>query len=137
LKRAGQIIKECEIFKTDNRLTRDELLESPDYLFTKYQNEIFRQLHGYMRDNQLTQKDVAKKLGVSNAYISQVLNGNFNFTLKKLIELGLVIGKVPKIEFVDKDEFAASKKKVHPDYTRISKKAADKISEIGLVNFPA
>ena len=91
-------------------LTQDELLETPDYLLTKYQNEIFRQLHAYMENNHLSQKDVAKKLGVSNAYISQVLNGNFNFTLKKLIELGLAMGKIPKIEFVDKNEFRTSKK---------------------------
>ncbi len=91
-------------------LTQDELLSTPDYLLTKYQNEIFRHLNGYMQENHLSQKDVAKKLGVSNAYISQVLNGNFNFTLKKLIELGLAMGKVPKIEFVDKDEYRASKK---------------------------
>ncbi len=85
-------------------LTQNELLESPDYLLTKYQNEIYRQLRGYMDVNKLSQKDVAKKPGVSNAYVSQVLNGNFNFTLKKLIELGLAMGKVPRIEFVDKDE---------------------------------
>jgi transcriptional regulator with XRE-family HTH domain len=41
-----------------------------------------------MKANNLNQGDVAKKLGVSNAYVSQILNGNFNFTLKKLIELG-------------------------------------------------
>ena len=91
-------------------LTRDELLKTPDYLLTKYQNEIFRQLHEYMAANKLSQKDMAKKLGVSNAYISQVLNGNFNFTIRKLIELGLAIGKVPRIEFVDKSEFKSSKK---------------------------
>jgi predicted XRE-type DNA-binding protein len=88
-----------------------ELLESPDYLLTKYQNEIYRQLCGYMDVNKLSQKDVAKKLGVSNAYISQVLNGNFNFTLKKLIELGLAMGKVPRIEFMDKEEYHSSKKR--------------------------
>ena len=91
-------------------LTQDELFETPDYLLTKYQNEIFRQLHEYMESNDLSQKDVAKKLGVSDASISQVLNGNFNFALKKLIELGLAIGKVPKIEFVNKEEFSMPKK---------------------------
>ena len=52
-----------------------------------------------------TQKDVAERLGVSSAYVSQVLNGNFNFTLKKLIEIGVMIGKVPALEFVDAIEF--------------------------------
>ena len=63
-----------------------------------------------MKVNNLTQQDMAKKMGVSSAYISQVLNGNFNFTLKKLIELGLAIGKVPIIEFVDNAEFLGLKK---------------------------
>ncbi|MCX6270512.1 MAG: helix-turn-helix transcriptional regulator [Bacteroidetes bacterium] len=77
----------------------------PNYLLTKYQNEIYRQLITYMRVNKFTQKDIAQKLNVSNAYVSQILNGNFNFTLKKLIELGLMMGKAPFIEFVDYDEF--------------------------------
>jgi transcriptional regulator with XRE-family HTH domain len=112
-------------------LTQDELLETPDYLLTKYQNEIFRVLHGYMESNNLSQKDVAKKLGVSNAYISQVLNGNFNFTLKKLIALGLAIGKVPKIEFVNKNEFQAAKKEKRsiPIMPVVSKKQQVKLAK--------
>jgi transcriptional regulator with XRE-family HTH domain len=69
-------------------------------LLTLYQNEIFREVHSYMQENGITQKELAKKLGVSDAYVSQILNGKFNFTLKKLIELGLAIGKIPKIKFV-------------------------------------
>ena len=80
--------------------TQEELFESPTYLLTLYQNEIFREVHGYMQEKGITQKELAKKLGVSDAYVSQILNGKFNFTLKKLIELGLAIGKIPKIKFV-------------------------------------
>ena len=80
--------------------TKEELFESPAYLLTLYQNEIFREVHGYMQENGITQKELAIKLGVSDAYVSQILNGKFNFTLKKLIELGLAIGKIPKIKFV-------------------------------------
>ena len=80
--------------------TQEELFESPTYLLTIYQNEIFREVHGYMQEKGITQKEMAKKLGVSDAYVSQILNGKFNFTLKKLIELGLAIGKIPKIKFV-------------------------------------
>ncbi len=86
-------------------LSKKELLEGPEYLLTGYQNEIFRQLTAYMEMHNLSQKDIAKSLGVSNAYVSQILNGNFNFTLKKLIELGLIMGKVPHLEFLNQDEF--------------------------------
>ena len=85
--------------------SKEELLKRPNYLLTKYQNEIYRQLVDYIQSNNLTQKDLAKSLGVSNAYVSQLLNGDFNFTLKKLIEIGLMIGRVPALEFVDIAEF--------------------------------
>jgi len=86
-------------------LSKKELLSTPNYLLTKYQNEIYRQLVAYMENHNLTQKDIAEKLGVSTSYISQVLNGNFNFTLKKLIELGLMMDKIPNLQFVTFDEF--------------------------------
>lgn len=88
--------------------TKEELPEGPQYLLTKYQNEIYHELMEYMQSNNLTQKEVAKKLGVSNSYVSQVLNGHFNFTLKKLIEIGLMMGKVPVPGFL---EFSAYWKK--------------------------
>lgn len=86
-------------------LSKKELLSSPNYLLTKYQNEIYRQLTTFMELNNLNQKDVAEKLGVSRSYINQILNGNFNFTLKKLIELGLLMDKVPSLQFESFDEF--------------------------------
>ncbi|MCL4483071.1 MAG: hypothetical protein M1445_10785 [Bacteroidetes bacterium] len=39
------------------------------------------------------------QLGVSKGYISQVMKGEFNYTLKKLIELSLAVGKAPVISF--------------------------------------
>jgi transcriptional regulator with XRE-family HTH domain len=86
-------------------LNQEELLQTPNYLLTKYQSEIYRQLIDYMEKGNLTQTDMAKKLNVSNSYISQILNGRFNFTLKKLIELGLAIGKIPVFEFIDKEKY--------------------------------
>src|SRR5258706_15850150 len=85
--------------------SKEKRLKYSNYLLTKYQNEIYRQLVAFMKANNRNQGDVAKKLGVSNAYVSQILNGNFNFTLKKLIELGLMIGKAPALEFIDFNEF--------------------------------
>jgi transcriptional regulator with XRE-family HTH domain len=90
--------------------SKEELLKRPNYLLTKYQNEIYRQLVEYMQTNNLTQKDVAERLGASSAYVSQILNGNFNFTLKKLIEIGVMVGKIPALEFVDVSEFQKREK---------------------------
>jgi predicted XRE-type DNA-binding protein len=88
--------------KKDDFVDQKELLRNRDYLLTKYQHEIFREVKQYMEKNELSQKDMANKLGVSDAYVSQILNGNFNFTLKKLIDLGIAIDKVPRIRFEKK-----------------------------------
>jgi predicted transcriptional regulator len=86
-------------------ISNQELEKYPNYLLSTYQLEIYRQLREYMDAQGLSQTDVAKKLNVSNPYVSQILNGNFNFTLKKLIELGLMIGKIPAIDFISFDEY--------------------------------
>lgn len=86
-------------------LNQEELLKHPNYLLSTYQLEIYRQLSNYMEANHLKKKDVAAKLKVSNSYVSQILGGDFNFTLKKLIELGLMMNKVPYLEFVDPNEY--------------------------------
>ncbi len=86
-------------------LTKEELLKYPNYLLKTYQLEIYKQLIEYKEANKLTQKELAQKLGVSNGYVSQVLNGNFNFTLKKLIELGLMMNKIPYLEWLDPDAY--------------------------------
>jgi len=86
-------------------LNRDELLKHPNYLLTTYNLEIYKQLVTYMEENKLKKKDVANDLGFSRPYVSQILAGKFNFTLKKLIELGLYVGKVPYLEFIDPVEY--------------------------------
>lgn len=86
-------------------IPKKQLLQRPNYLLSKYQIEIFRQLENYRKDNHLTQKGLAKKLGVSTSYINQVLKGNFNFTLKKLIQLGIAINKIPSIEFLSVEDY--------------------------------
>jgi len=101
-------------------LSQDELLKYPNYLLSTYQLEIYKQLSLYMERNNLKQRDVAKKLNFSEAYVSQILNGNFNFTLKKLIELGLAIGKVPYLEFVEANEYWERERNANNNQKRIS-----------------
>ncbi|SEI84698.1 Helix-turn-helix [Dyadobacter sp. SG02] len=78
---------------------REELLRSSEYWLTKVQIQVFNLLNTYMEENNLTQKQVAEKLNVSPSYVSQILNGNFNFTVSKLIELALLVGKAPIIHY--------------------------------------
>ena len=80
-------------------LTREELLNSPEYWFEEAQNELYRQVVSFMEKEGLNQTQLAERLGVSKGYISQILKGEFNYTLKKLIEISMAIGKVPKIRY--------------------------------------
>jgi transcriptional regulator with XRE-family HTH domain len=78
---------------------REEIISGSTYWLTKVQIQVFNLLNTYMEENNLTQKQVAEKLNVSPSYVSQILNGNFNFTISKLIELALLVGKAPIIHF--------------------------------------
>ena len=78
---------------------REEILRGTGYWLAKVQIQVFNLLNTYMKENNLTQKQVAEKLNVSPSYVSQILNGNFNFTISKLIELALLVGKAPIIKF--------------------------------------
>ncbi|MEX2232314.1 MAG: helix-turn-helix transcriptional regulator [Cyclobacteriaceae bacterium] len=79
--------------------TREELLRSPEYWFEEAQNELFRQVVEYKERKGINQTQLAKELGVTKGYVSQILKGEFNYTLKKLIEISLAIGQVPKVEY--------------------------------------
>jgi len=85
-------------------IKHDDLIKRPEYWLETIQNEIFRQVTTYLKDNNLTQTHFSKQLGVSKGYVSQVMKGEFNYTLKKLIELSLAVGKVPVIVFKPMDE---------------------------------
>jgi len=112
---------------------KNEIIKSPDYWLTKIQNQLFRELTDYMKTNNLNQNDLANKMNVSRGYINQVLNGNFNFTLKKLIELSLAMNKIPSISFekINIDNFDRHSGKLsdvkaeknHKRLIKISKKA--------------
>lgn len=78
---------------------REEIIRGSTYWLTDIQIEVFNLLKTYMEENNLTQKQVAEKLNASPSYVSQILNGNFNFTISKLIELALLVGKAPIIKF--------------------------------------
>lgn len=90
---------------------RQELYKTSEYWLENIQNEIFRNVYEYMEKNNLNKAALAQELGYSRAYITQVLNGDFNFSIKKLIELSLAIGKAPRVRFQEIDNFIIEKEK--------------------------
>ncbi len=90
----------------------EELVKSPEYWMETFQNTLYGEVKEYLEKKGINQTQLANDLGVTKGYISQVMKGNFNYTLRKLIDLSLAIGKVPAIEFKTPEEYA-EKEKMH------------------------
>jgi len=82
-------------------MKREALLQNKGYWISKIQIDLFKQLSDYMTKHSLNRTQLAKKLGVSKGYISQILNGDFNHRLSTLVELSLAMEKVPELKFTD------------------------------------
>jgi len=81
-------------------LNHEDLIKSPEYLLEIIQNEIYRQVDNYMKNENINNEQLAKRLGVSKRVVSDVLNGNFNPKLKNLIKLSTSIDLILKIQFI-------------------------------------
>ncbi len=86
-------------------ITRKELLKSKEFWLVNFQANLFEQVEKYLIENKMSQTEFAVKMGVSKGYISQILNGDFDHKLSKLIELSLAIGKAPLLQLEDMDTF--------------------------------
>jgi len=82
-------------------MKREELLQNKGYWISRIQIDLFNQLTDYMEKHKLKRTQLAKKLGVSKGYISQILNGDFNHRISTLVELSLAMEKVPELKFTD------------------------------------
>lgn len=80
-------------------MTRAELLNAPEYWMVQIQTEIYRCAEEFMRNHHMNRTQFAQYLGVSKGYVTQLLNGDYNYSLEKLVELSLKMGMVPKVEF--------------------------------------
>ena len=75
-------------------MKRKELLKSKEFWIVKIQNQLYEELEKYLRENNVSKTELANKMGVSKGYISQILNGDFDHKLSKLIEIIMVMDKV-------------------------------------------
>jgi transcriptional regulator with XRE-family HTH domain len=88
-------------------MKREELLRSPHYWLAHIQNDLYGMMQRYMAKNKLRKKDLADKLGFTKGYISQVMNGDFNHKISKLVELALACDTVPVVHFLPADKYIA------------------------------
>lgn len=99
-------------------MTRNELLNSREYWIAKIQLDLFSQLDKYMLENNISRTQLAEKLGVTKGYVSQILNGDFDHKVSKLVDLALVMGKVPEITYISLDKYE-NEKSTHNIFKRV------------------
>ena len=86
-------------------MDRKEVLMSPDYWTTHIQTMLYRCADDFMSENNMNRMQLAEHLNVSKGYVSQLLNGDYDHRLSKLVELSLAFGYIPKIDFVKAEEY--------------------------------
>ena len=94
-------------------ITREELISSKEYWVTNIQLKLFAEVEAYMKEHKMNRTQFAEYLGCSKGYVTQLLSGDYDNKLSKLVELSLSIGKIPELKFVDVDVFSAMDEKVY------------------------
>ncbi len=86
-------------------ITRKDFLSSSEYWTENLNNIIVSSLVEYKENRGYSDSELAKELGVSKGYISQVFRGRHSFTFKTIVNLLLKIRKVPELSIIDLDEY--------------------------------
>ncbi|MBK9985378.1 MAG: helix-turn-helix transcriptional regulator [Saprospiraceae bacterium] len=89
-------------------MKREELVSSNEYWLTKIQLDLFNMIETYRKENNLNKTQLAEKLGVTKGYVTQILNGDFDHRVSKLVELAIIFGKVPVLNFIDVEQYKSS-----------------------------
>lgn len=105
--------------------SQEELREFPEYWMEIVQQEIYEEILAYMEQEGLNRKQLANRLDVSKGYVSQILNGRSNFSMKKFIELALKINRYPNITFTPKSTLMQEERLLDPLGKIVSLKLAD------------
>ncbi len=86
-------------------MKREELLKSREYWISKIQIDVFTLIENYRIKKKITKTQLAQELGVTKGYITQILNGDFDHKMSKLVDLAIAFGAVPVLRFEDFKEY--------------------------------
>lgn len=93
-------------------MTRKELVKSNEYWMAQIQLNLFEMIENYRKKNNLNKTQLSAQLGVTKSYVTQILNGDFDHKVSKLVELSLAFGKVPVLQFIDHDKYIEKNKTI-------------------------
>lgn len=86
-------------------MARENVLRSSGYWITKIQIALYNCAYRFMKENNKNRTQLAEHLGVTKGYITQLLNGDYDHKLSKLVDLSLAFGYVPQIDFIPIEEY--------------------------------
>ncbi len=81
-------------------MTREDVLKSPEYWTAMIQIALYNCAEKYMEETGKNRKQLAEHLGVSKGYVTQLLSGEYDHRLSKMVELALAFGCVPQVDFI-------------------------------------
>ena len=76
----------------DERAHKEFLDSWGNKAWITYSQDIALALHYYMREQELTQRELAEQLGVSAVYVGKLLKGGENLTLETICKIEQVVG---------------------------------------------
>ena len=65
----------------------DEWRDDPDYLYEGVVLELTEQIAAQMKERGISRSDLAERLGTSRAYVTKLLDGQENMTVKTLVRV--------------------------------------------------
>lgn len=82
-----------------------KIMDQPAYWVEAFNGELYDAIAKYMNENNINRKQLSEKLGISKGRVSQILNGNINFSIEKFVEISLKIDKYPCLELKSKSKY--------------------------------
>lgn len=97
-------------------MKRSELLKSREYWLAEIQLNLFNLIENYRSKKKINKTQLAAELGVTKGYVTQILNGDFDHKISKLVDLSLSFNKVPIITYLDLDKYVEDDAENKPHY---------------------
>ena len=72
-----------------------------DYLYAKLITDIAFQLEDAIAQEGITQTELAQRLGVSKSYVTRILNGQPNMTIRTLVKFANALNRKVSLQFLE------------------------------------
>jgi transcriptional regulator with XRE-family HTH domain len=86
-----------------------EAARSVDYWQDIAQTDFAREMHRRMKERGMNAAELARRMGTSKAYVSQLLDGG-NFTLLTMVKVAMALDTVVRVQLEGRDERAQATK---------------------------